>query len=308
MNFTEEFQSNPASMLKSMTGYGKATIESETLSVTAEVKSLNSKFLDIFCRIPRSYSEREIEIRNLITQSLERGKVEFTLTVTPVGEASAGTVVNRTLVKAYYRDLHQTAEELGFAPTPTDVLRMALQMPNTYSADSPTEEQQAAEAAQIQKTVLEALKKCNEFRQQEGRALGKAFRGAIQKISDLLLEVEELDKNRIPAVRERLRKNVRDLIQDETFDQNRFEQELVYFIEKFDISEEKVRLMNHLSYFIETLQNKESNGKKLNFIAQEIGREINTIGSKANDAPIQHLVVQMKDELEKVKEQTANII
>ncbi|MEI7586600.1 YicC/YloC family endoribonuclease [Runella sp.] len=295
-------------MLKSMTGYGKATIESETLSVTAEVKSLNSKFLDIFCRIPRNYSEREIEIRNLITQSLERGKVEFTLTVSPIGDGSAGTVVNRALVKAYFRDLHQTAEELGFAPTPTDVLRMALQMPNTYSADSPTEDQQAAEAAQIQQTVLAALKKCNEFRQQEGRALGKAFHAAIQKISDLLLEVEELDKTRIPAVRERLRKNVRDLIHDETFDQNRFEQELVYFIEKFDISEEKVRLMNHLSYFIETLQNKESNGKKLNFIAQEIGREVNTIGSKANDAPIQHLVVQMKDELEKIKEQTANII
>lgn len=291
-----------------MTGFGKATIESETLSVTAEVKSLNSKFLDIFCRIPRNYSEREIEIRNLITQALERGKVEFTLTITPVGEGSAGTVVNRALVKAYFRDLHQTAEELGFAPTPTELLRMALQMPNTYLADSPTEDQQAAELVQIQQTVLEALKKCNEFRQQEGKALGKAFRAAIQKMADLLLEVEELDKNRIPAVRERLRKNVRDLIQDEAFDENRFEQELVYFIEKFDISEEKVRLRNHLSYFIETLQSKESNGKKLNFIAQEIGREINTIGSKANDSAIQHLVVQMKDELEKVKEQTANII
>jgi uncharacterized protein (TIGR00255 family) len=295
-------------MIKSMTGFGKATIESETLSVTAEIKSLNSKFLDIFCRIPRNYSEREIEIRNLITQSLERGKVEFTLTITPVGEGSAGTVVNRALVKAYFRDLHQTAEELGFAPTPTELLRMALQMPNTYLADSPTEDQQAAELVQIQQTVLEALKKCNEFRQQEGKALGKAFRAAIQKMADLLLEVEELDKNRIPAVRERLRKNVRDLIQDEAFDENRFEQELVYFIEKFDISEEKVRLRNHLSYFIETLQSKESNGKKLNFIAQEIGREINTIGSKANDSAIQHLVVQMKDELEKVKEQTANII
>ncbi|MFN8343706.1 MAG: YicC/YloC family endoribonuclease [Spirosomataceae bacterium] len=295
-------------MIKSMTGYGKATVESETLSVTAEVKSLNSKFLDIFCRIPRNYSEREIEIRNLITQSLERGKVEFTLTVTPVGSGNAGTVVNRALVKAYYRDLHQTAEELGFAPNPTDVLRMALQMPNVYSADSPTEDQQAAEAVQIQQTVAAALKSCNEFRLQEGRALGRAFHGAIQKIADYLLEIEGLDKNRIPAVRERLRKNVRDLIQDETFDQNRFEQELVYFIEKFDISEEKVRLQNHLSYFVETLQTKESNGKKLNFIAQEIGREINTIGSKANDAAIQHVVVQMKDELEKIKEQTANII
>ncbi|MCA0229409.1 MAG: YicC family protein [Bacteroidetes bacterium] len=295
-------------MLKSMTGFGKATIESDTLSVTAEVKSLNSKFLDIFCRIPRNYSEREIEIRNLITQSLERGKVEFTMTVTPIGDNSAGTVVNRALVKAYFKDLHQTAEELGFAPTPTELLRMALQMPNVYLADAPTEDQQAAESIQIQQAALEALKKCNEFRQQEGRALAKVFRTSIQKIADLLLEVEELDKTRIPSVRERLRKNVRDLIQDEAFDENRFEQELVYFIEKFDISEEKVRLKNHLSYFIETMESRESNGKKLNFIAQEIGREINTIGSKANDSSIQHVVVQMKDELEKIKEQTANII
>lgn len=291
-----------------MTGFGKATIESETLSVTAEVKSLNSKFLDIFCRIPRNYSEREIEIRNLITQSLERGKVEFALTVTPIGDKSAGTVVNRSLVKAYFRDLHETAEELGFAPTPTEVLRIALQMPNAYLADAPTEDQQASETTQIHQATLEALKKCNEFRQQEGRALGKAFKTSIQKIADLLLEVEELDKNRIPAVRERIRKSVRDLIQDEAFDENRFEQELVYFIEKFDISEEKVRLKNHLSYFIETMESLESNGKKLNFISQEIGREVNTIGSKANDSSIQHVVVQMKDELEKIKEQTANII
>lgn len=291
-----------------MTGFGKATIESATLSVTAEVKSLNSKFLDIFCRIPRNYSEREIEIRNLITQNLERGKVEFTLTVTPLGDGSAGTVVNRVLVKAYFKDLHQTAEELSFSPNPTDVLRMALQMPNAYLADAPTEEQQLAEIAQIHQTVLEALKKCNEFRIQEGRALDRAFKEAIKKIGALLAEIEILDQNRIPAVRERLRKNVRDLLQDESFDQNRFEQELVYYVEKFDISEEKVRLKNHLVYFLETIKSKDSNGKKLNFIAQEIGREINTIGSKANDAPIQHLVVQMKDELEKIKEQTANII
>ncbi|WP_028665483.1 YicC/YloC family endoribonuclease [Runella zeae] len=295
-------------MLKSMTGFGKATIESATLSVTAEVKSLNSKFLDIFCRIPRNYSEREIEIRNLITQNLERGKVEFTLTVTPLGDGSAGTVVNRALVKAYFKDLHQTAEELSFSPNPTDVLRMALQMPNAYLADAPTEEQQLAEIAQIHQTVLEALKKCTEFRIQEGRALDRAFKEAIKKIGALLAEIEVLDQNRIPAVRERLRKNARDLLQDESFDQNRFEQELVYYVEKFDISEEKVRLKNHLVYFLETIKSKDSNGKKLNFIAQEIGREINTIGSKANDAPIQHLVVQMKDELEKIKEQTANII
>jgi len=295
-------------MLKSMTGFGKATIESATLSVTAEVKSLNSKFLDIYCRIPRNYSEREIEIRNLITQALERGKVEFNLSVMPVGEGGASTVINRALVKAYFRDLHQTAEELGFAATPTDVLRMATQMPNAYLTDAPTDTQQAAELAQIRQAVQEALKKCNEFRAQEGKSLETVFRDAIQRIADLVTEVEELDKARIPSVRERLQKTVMDLLQDDQFDKNRFEQELVYYIEKFDISEEKVRLKNHLVYFVETLQSADSNGKKLNFIAQELGREINTIGSKANDAAIQRLVVQMKDELEKIKEQTANVI
>ncbi len=291
-----------------MTGFGKATIESETLSVTAEVKSLNSKFLDIFCRIPRNYSEHEIEIRNLITQALERGKVEFSLNITPVGEGSAGTMLNRPLVKAYFRDIVQTARELQFEATPTDALRMALQMPNTYLTDAPTEAQQATDVAQIKNAVNEALRKCNEFRKQEGASLKVAFNEAIARISGLLSEVEILDKNRIPQVRERLQKSVRDLLQDESFDQNRFEQELVYYIEKFDISEEKVRLTNHLLYFVETLESKDSNGKKLNFIAQEIGREINTIGSKANDAAIQRLVVQMKDELEKIKEQTANVI
>lgn len=291
-----------------MTGFGKANTESETLSVTVEVKSLNAKFLDIYCRIPRQYSDREIEIRNLITQTLERGKIELSLTTIPIGEGSVGTVVNRPLVKAYYRDLLQTSEELGFEAVPTDILRMALQMPNVYLTDTPTEHQQASDIVQVQETVKEALQKCNEFRIQEGKSIEIAFRESIQKIEQLLQEVITLDLQRIPAVRERLRRTVQELLENESFDANRFEQELIYYAEKFDISEEKVRLQNHLDYFVETLETHESNGKKLNFIAQEIGREINTIGSKANDAGIQRLVVQMKDELEKIKEQTANII
>ena len=291
-----------------MTGFGKATVESETLSVTAELKSLNSKFLDIYCRVPRNYSEREIEIRNQLTQALERGKVEFNLSITPVGETNAGTIVNRSVVKAYFRDLQKTAAELSFEPTPTDLLRMALQMPNSYLTDAPTEDQHNSDWAQIQRTVQEAIKKCNEFRVQEGQVLESIFRQSIEKIGGLLAQIEELDKDRIPAVRERLRKNVRDLVENENFDANRFEQELIYFMEKYDISEEKVRLKNHLIYFIETLEMSDSNGKKLGFIGQEIGREINTIGSKANDAGVQRLVVEMKDELEKIKEQTANII
>ncbi len=291
-----------------MTGYGVSNIESESINVTVEIKTLNSKFLDIYCRIPRNYSEREIEIRNLLTQSLERGKVEFTLTVQPVGKAVASTSVNRALVKAYYADLSQTATDLGLSPDGTELLRVALQLPNAYNTDSVDESSRENDWAQVKTAVLEAIRKCNVFRGQEGKMTSDKFVDYIGTISSLLDSISEQDKLRIPAVRERLEKQVRDLLSDDNFDPNRFEQELIYYIEKFDISEEKIRLANHLTYFTETLESSESNGKKLNFIAQEIGREINTIGSKANDATIQHLVVQMKDELEKIKEQTMNII
>ncbi|MBE9462543.1 YicC/YloC family endoribonuclease [Dyadobacter subterraneus] len=295
-------------MLRSMTGYGVANIESESINVTVEIKTLNSKFLDIYCRVPRNYSEREIEIRNLVTQSLERGKVEVSLTVQPVGKAIATTAVNRPLVKVYFNDLTETANDLGFSGESTDLLRMALQMPNAYNTESVTDTNRDSDWAQIKEAVHEALRKCTVFREQEGKMTADKFADYIGTISSLLEEVKEQDKLRIPAVRERLEKQVRDLLSDENFDPNRFEQELIYYIEKFDISEEKIRLANHLLYFNETLQSPESNGKKLNFIAQEIGREINTIGSKANDYGIQRFVVQMKDELEKIKEQTMNII
>ena len=291
-----------------MTGYGVSTIESESINVTVEIKTLNSKFLDIYCRIPRNYSEREIEIRNLLTQSLERGKVEFTLTVQPIGKAVASTTVNRTLVKAYFNDLLQTADELSFSPDETELLRVALQLPNAYNNEPVDESSRENDWTQIKVAVLEAIRKCNVFREQEGKMTSDKFHDYIGTVKTLLDRVTEQDKLRIPAVRERLEKHVRDLLSDDNFDPNRFEQELIYYIEKFDISEEKIRLANHLTYFMETLTSPESNGKKLNFIAQEIGREINTIGSKANDATIQHLVVQMKDELEKIKEQTMNII
>lgn len=291
-----------------MTGYGVSNIESESINVTVEIKTLNSKFLDIYCRIPRNYSEREIEIRNLLTQSLERGKVEFTLTVQPVGKTVASTSVNRLLVKAYYNDLAETAANLGFVPNETELFRVALTLPNSYNTESVDDSSKEDDWAQIKVAVLEAIRKCNVFRGQEGKMTSDKFNDYIKTIDSLLASVTDQDKLRIPAVRERLEKQVRDLLSDDNFDPNRFEQELIYYIEKFDISEEKIRLANHLTYFIETLDSQESNGKKLNFIAQEIGREINTIGSKANDATIQHLVVQMKDELEKIKEQTMNII
>ncbi|MPR32613.1 YicC/YloC family endoribonuclease [Salmonirosea aquatica] len=295
-------------MLKSMTGYGTATFDSDSLSVTVEIKTLNSKFLDIYCRIPRQYSEREIEIRNLLTQVLERGKVELNLTIQPKGTGAGATVVNRALINAYYRNLVESSQELGIMADPTELFKLCLQMPNAYQTDVPDDARRDQDWGLIQKTVHEAIDRCNTFRKQEGKLTADKLEDYIGAIRLLLLQIQAQDSQRIPAVRERLEKQVKDLLSDDNYDPNRFEQELIYYIEKYDISEEKVRLGNHLDYFLETLNSLDSNGKKLNFIAQEIGREINTIGSKANDATVQRLVVQMKDELEKIKEQTMNVI
>lgn len=294
-------------MLQSMTGFGSATVENAKISVTVEIKSLNSKFFDIYCRIPRTYSEREIEIRNILTAELERGKVEFTMNVTPKDESGAATVVNRPLIKAYFKDLKATANELGFEPSPTELLRMASMMPNAYNTDATSEVDAKAEWDLMKSAVSQAIAKCKEFRTQEGGNTASKFEEYIRSIANLLSQVEEQDPKRIPVVRERIEKAVAEWSSSDTFDKNRFEQELIYYVEKFDISEEKVRLKNHLEYFVQELKIA-SNGKKLNFIAQEIGREVNTIGSKANDSVIQRLVVQMKDELEKIKEQTMNIV
>lgn len=291
-----------------MTGYGTANVESETLTVTVEIKTLNSKFLDIYCRIPRQYSEREIEIRNRLTQQLERGKVELNLSVQPKGQGAVSTVVNRDLVSSYFRDLDLTSKHLGFDANPTDLLSLALQMPNAYQTAVADESSREQEWESIQQAVTQAVEKCNNFREQEGQATADKLLEYIEIIRSLLVQVAAQDVHRIPAVRERLEKQVHDLMEADNFDPNRFEQELIYYIEKYDISEEKVRLTNHLDYFAETLKSTDSNGKKLNFISQELGREINTIGSKANDVIVQRLVVQMKDELEKIKEQTLNIV
>ncbi len=291
-----------------MTGYGTANVESETLTVTVEIKTLNSKFLDIYCRIPRQYSEREIEIRNRLTQQLERGKVEFNLSVQPKGQGAGTTIVNRALVSTYFRDLDLTSKSLGFDANHTELLSLALQMPNAYQTAVADETSREQEWETIEQAMTQAIEKCDNFRQQEGQSTANKLLEYIEIIRSLLVQVEAQDIHRIPAVRERLGKQVHDLVAADNFDPNRFEQELIYYIEKYDISEEKVRLTNHLDYFTETLNSADSNGKKLNFISQEIGREINTIGSKANDVIVQRLVVQMKDELEKIKEQTLNIV
>jgi uncharacterized protein (TIGR00255 family) len=290
-----------------MTGFGSATLENEKLAVTADVKTLNSKFTDIFCRMPRAYSDKEVELRNLLTTELSRGKMELSLNVVPKDENSAGTSVNRALVKAYFRDLMETSIELGFDADKTDILRMATMMPNAFNSNTASSEAAEDEWQMIVDAVKAAIVKCQEFRTQEGAATAEKFKEYIANISTYLDQVAEQDPNRIPIIRERIEKAISDLVQNDNFNQDRFEQELVYYVEKYDISEEKVRLGNHLTYFIKELEIG-ANGKRLNFITQEIGREINTIGSKANDAVIQRLVVQMKDELEKIKEQTLNIV
>lgn len=296
-------------MLKSMTGFGNATVEAGGLSVTAEVKTLNSKFLDIYCRLPRQFSDREIELRALLTQQLERGKVELALNLSRANEVRPAVLINRPLVAAYVNDIRETANSMLMSVSDSDMLQLALQQPNAYltEAADPTHTD-GSDYATLRAAVDEAIRRCDEFRKQDGAVLEGKFQEYIQIISDRLADIEVQDIRRIPAVRERMRANLRELLDSDSFDQNRFEQELVYYVEKFDISEEKVRLKNHLAYFLDVLRTEEANGKKLNFIAQEIGREINTIGSKSNDATIQRFVVQMKDELEKIKEQTMNVI
>ncbi len=294
-------------MLQSMTGFGSVQKETSKQTISVEIKTLNSKFTDIYCRLPKSLSSREIDIRNLLQKELERGKIDITLNLIPKEDAMVSTLVNRPLVKAYFRDLMQTAAELHFEASPTDVLRMATMMPNAYNNGI----QDADEAEEAWNEVLAVIRagiaKCREFRIREGQGTKIKFTEYIEIISDLLEKISSQDAQRIVNTREKITKAIGDFVNSENFDKNRFEQELIYYIEKFDISEEKVRLKAHLEYFLKELEGN-SNGKKLNFIAQEIGREINTIGSKANDAEIQRLVVQMKDELEKIKEQTSNIL
>ncbi|MDC8005310.1 YicC family protein [Aureisphaera galaxeae] len=285
-------------MIQSMTGYGKCVIQLASKKITVEIKSLNSKNLDMNARVPGAYREKELEIRNRIAKSLVRGKVDFNLFVEITGEET-NTKINTAVVNQYISQLTHVVDG-----DKTELLKMAVRMPDALKTER--EEIDADEFNQILNAVNEALVEINKYRSAEGDALKKDFEKRITNISALLEKVIEMDPQRVDAVKERLRKAVSDLKED--VDENRFEQELIYYLEKYDITEEKVRLKNHLEYFLESLSSKDSNGKKLGFISQEIGREINTIGSKANFAPMQQLVVQMKDELEKIKEQALNVL
>ncbi|WP_412987172.1 YicC/YloC family endoribonuclease [Pontimicrobium sp. IMCC45349] len=285
-------------MIQSMTGYGKCVLQLPTKKISIEIKSLNSKSLDLNVRMPSIYREKELSIRKNIASALNRGKIDFSLYMEITGEETT-TSVNEPVVKKYMSQLKNVVD--GDA---TELLKMAVRMPDALSTDR--DEIDKEEWKAIENEIASALQKINTYRSEEGLALETDFKKRIANIDALLNDVIKMDPERVEGVRERLRKGIADI--KEKVDENRFEQELVYYIEKFDITEEKVRLHNHLEYFIKTLDSNESNGKKLGFIGQEMGREINTIGSKSNYAPMQKLVVQMKDELEKIKEQLLNVL
>ncbi len=285
-------------MIQSMTGFGKSLLQLPSKKITVEIKSLNSKSLDLNARIPGQYREKELQLRNLIANSLTRGKVDFSLYVEATAEQTT-SVINHAVVRSYINQLKEIVEG-----DETELLKMAVRMPDALKTER--EEIDETEFSSIEKAVHSALQEINAFRTDEGRALESELAMRVSNIEELLKKIITMDPDRIAGVRERLRKGVAEL--KENVDENRFEQELIFYIEKFDITEEKVRLDNHLSYFKETMASEESNGRKLAFISQEMGREINTIGSKSNYAPMQQLVVQMKDELEKVKEQLLNVL
>ena len=281
-----------------MTGYGKEVVQLPSKTITIEIKSLNSKGLDLNTRVPSAYREKELEIRDLLAKSLQRGKVDFSLYIEVTGE-EVTTQLNEGVVKQYIKQLANVVNG-----DPVELLKMAVRMPDALKTER--EEIDEKEYKAILNGIDKALEAINEYRTDEGLVLENDFLERSKTISKLLEEVIALDPERIDGVKERLRKAVADL--KEKVDENRFEQELIYYLEKYDITEEKVRLKNHLEYFEESLKSHDSNGKKLGFITQEIGREINTIGSKANYAPMQQVVVRMKDELEKIKEQALNVL
>lgn len=286
-------------MIQSMTGFGKASLQLPTKKITVELKSLNSKGMDLNVRMPSVYREMELGLRNQIAQQLERGKVDFSLYIEVTGEETS-TKVNAPIVKAYIaqmRDILPDADN-------TELMKMAVRMPDALKTER--DEIDENEWKQIQTVINEALANINQFRMDEGVSLEKEFQLRITNIRSYMDQALELDPERVQNIKNKLQTAIDEL--KVNVDENRFEQELIYYLEKLDITEEKVRLTNHLDYFIETIKGNEANGRKLGFITQEMGREINTMGSKSNHAGMQKLVVMMKDELEKIKEQVLNVL
>lgn len=291
-------------MIQSMTGYGKCVTEFNGKKIHAEIKSLNSKALDLSSRIAPLYREKEMDIRTYIASNLERGKIDFNLWIEKEDGASA-TPVNKTIVNEYYKQIKSICSETGI-PEPADWMQTLLRMPDAISKVE-AEELSEEEWAAAKEAVEGAVGKLMEFRKQEGLALSKKFTEKINNISNLLAMIEPYEKERTEKIKQRIVEALEKTLEVD-YDKNRLEQEMIYYIEKLDISEEKQRLTNHLKYFMETMTDGHGQGKKLGFIAQEMGREINTTGSKSNNAEMQNIVVKMKDELEQIKEQVLNVL
>ncbi len=287
-----------------MTGFGKAEFEVNNKKITIEIKSLNSKQIDISTRTPALYREKDIIIRKILSEKLTRGKVDFNIYVENLGDES-NSRINEPILKGYFDHLKSISDELGVA-TDNSTLQAALRLPDVVKTEYETLDE--TEWDTIFENIVKAIADINEYRNNEGKALETDILGNVNNINQLLLELQPFEKKRIETVRKRLTDNLESLKLNGNIDENRFEQELIFYLEKLDINEEKVRLANHCEYFAETAGQSTSAGKKLGFIAQEIGREINTIGSKANETNIQRIVVQMKDHLERVKEQLLNVL
>lgn len=288
-----------------MTGFGQAQRDDGQLQIGVEIKSLNSKFLDLGLRIPRQFSEKELEVRNLISEKLERGKISIAIEYQRYGQQEIKQTYNETLFVAYYAQLKKLADRV--VGEYDNLFEIALNSPDVIQNKS-TEENTEADWAAVRESILKALAHCEEFRKAEGKVLEGKLTEYINSIRSELTKVEALDPKRVERIREKLKGNIVSFFGEEGYDTNRLEQEIIFYIEKLDIHEERVRLKTHLDYFVKILAEPQSGGKKLAFISQEIGREINTIGSKANDAEIQKHVVMMKEELEKIKEQLNNVL
>ena len=287
-----------------MTGYGKAICELDSKKITIEIKSLNSKQLDLSVRIPGLYKEKEMLIRNELSKSFERGKIDF-LIYSETTVPTTNTNINKAVVTNYYNQLSNIYEGLGLTPG-SELIASILRLPD--SIEISREDLNNDEWESVYSYVLLAMEDFENFRLQEGVVLEKDIKARINIIKDLLTDIGVYEVERIGAIRKRITDSLNDVGLANGIDENRFEQELIFYLEKLDITEEKVRLLNHCNYFLETIKNEQSAGKKLGFVGQEIGREINTLGSKANNKDIQRLVIQMKDELEKIKEQLLNVL
>ncbi len=292
-------------MIQSMTGYGKSQTENDSYTIQVEIKTLNSKYLDATIKLPRLLSSKEVEVRTLVSDSLQRGKVLLVVDYVSREDTAGSSSINKALLKTYYQAYREIADELG--ESPDDLFRIAAQSPDVVQTNYQDKADEQVWNA-VKETIHQAADRCSEFRQQEGNALQKDLETCIHNIKSALIDVQEVLPARDAYVRERLHNQLNQQTIKELIDENRLEQEMIYYLEKLDVNEEITRLANHLDYFLDVLHQPTSQGKKLGFISQEIGREINTIGSKANDAIIQRHVVTMKEELEKIKEQALNIL